>query len=81
LKQKDGEFLTYQLFIEPKGKHIKTSETEKWKEKFLQEIKQEFKGKLLSFNSKDKYRITGVPFYNNQDENPFKESLCEALKD
>lgn len=80
LKQKDGQILTYQLFIEPKGKHIKTSENEKWKAQFLGEIKDRFKGKLLTFGKKDKYRITGVPFYNNEDENKFKESLYEALE-
>lgn len=81
LKQKGGEYLTYQLFIEPKGKHIMHSPDEKWKGEFLQEIKRLFKGRLLTFNSKEKFRITGVPFYNNEEENSFKESLCEALKD
>jgi type III restriction enzyme len=70
--------LTYQLFIEPKGKFLK--QDEKWKEEFLREIKDKFKGKLLTFAAKDKYRITGVPFYNNEDENKFKESLYEALE-
>ena len=81
LKQKDGQLLTYQLFIEPKGKFLK--QDEKWKEEFLKEIKDKFKGKLLTFAAKDKYkyRITGVPFYNNDDENKFKESLYEALND
>jgi type III restriction enzyme len=79
LKQKDGQILTYQLFIEPKGKFLK--QDEKWKEEFLQEIKDKFRGKLLTFAEKDKYRITGVPFYNNEDENKFKESLYEALND
>lgn len=78
LKQKNGQILTYQLFIEPKGKFLK--QNEKWKEEFLQEIKDKFRGKLLTFAAKDKYRITGVPFYNNEDENKFKESLYEALE-
>ncbi len=44
-------------------------------------LSRNFVGQLLTFNSKDKYRITGVPFYNNEDENKFKESLYAALED
>lgn len=79
LREKNGELLTYQLFTEPKGKHLKNNINEKWKLDFLKEIKEEFKDKLLSFNTKEKYRIIGVPFYNNDEENAFKESLQEAL--
>ena len=80
LKQKSGDILTYQLFIEPKGKHLKYSESEKWKEYFLKEIKEKYKDKILSFASKDRYRIIGVEFYNNDEENKFKECLYEALE-
>ena len=34
--EKSGKLITYQLFIEPKGKHLK--ERDRWKEKFLKEI-------------------------------------------
>lgn len=77
LKEKDGNLLTYQLFIEPKGKHLK--EHDKWKEYFLKDIKDYFKDKILELTAERKYRLIGVPFYNNQDENQFKESLFEAL--
>jgi type III restriction enzyme len=80
LRQKSGQLLTYQLFIEPKGKHLKNNPSEKWKLDFLNEIKEEYKEKILSFNGKEKYRIIGVPFYNNEDENAFKVSLNEALQ-
>jgi len=76
LREKSGKTLTYQLFIEPKGKHLK--EHDRWKEKFLKEITAEFKGNLLTFENKN-YRLIGVPFYNNEDENEFKKSLEEAL--
>lgn len=78
LKEKDGSFLTYQLFIEPKGKHLKAHD--KWKEGFLKEIKDYFKDKVLEFSAGSKYRLIGVPFYNNQDENRFKESFYAALE-
>ena len=81
LRQKDGNVLTYQIFIEPKGKYLK--EHEKWKEDFLNEVTKEFEGKTLEFKTQrktQKYRLVGVPFYNNQDENRFKESLSEVLE-
>lgn len=76
LREKDGELLIYQLFIEPKGKHLK--DHDRWKEIFLKEITAEFGGKLLAFEDKE-YRLIGVPFYNNEDENKFKENLESVL--
>ncbi len=82
LRQKTGEMITYQMFIEPKGKHLK--EHDKWKEDFLKQIKKKFKGKTLEFITQarsQKYRLTGVPFYNNEDENKFKKSLYSVLEE
>ena len=82
LRQKTGAILTYQMFIEPKGKHLK--EHDKWKEDFLKQIREKFKGKTFEFTTKarsQKYRLTGVPFYNNEDENQFKKSLYSALNE
>jgi type III restriction enzyme len=73
-KQKDGEELTFQVFIEPKGGHLLTHD--KWKEDFLKEIKAE--RKTIKINT-DKYLITGVPFYNNTIENEFRSSLEDVL--
>ena len=73
-KQKKGKNLTYQVFIEPKGKHLK--EHDKWKEDFLKKIR---KDKKIVKISSDKYLITGVPFYNNEDENEFKAALQSAI--
>lgn len=75
-KQKAGEELTYQVFIEPKGNHLKAND--KWKEEFLEEIRD--KNEVLEIHS-DKYLITGVPFYNNDNENEFKESLENLLNE
>ena len=76
LREKGGKLLIYQLFIEPKGRHIK--EHDRWKETFLKEITSEFDGKPLAFEDK-KYRLIGVPFYNNEDENQFRASLESVL--
>ncbi len=76
LREKNGESLSYQLFIEPKGEHL--AETDRWKEKFLQEIRAEYRSKILTENSK--YRIIGVPsFYHERYENQFKDDLNAAL--
>ena len=73
-KQKNEEQLTYQVFIEPKGAHLIAND--KWKEEFLEEIRKEKKTINLMT---DKYRITGVPFYNNTNENEFRKSMEEVL--
>ncbi|WP_372745293.1 DEAD/DEAH box helicase family protein [Lutibacter sp.] len=73
-KQKAGKELTYQVFIEPKGNHLKAHD--KWKEDFLKEIRED--KKTIEIDS-DNYLITGVPFYNNENENEFKETLENTL--
>lgn len=80
LLEKDGNMLTYQIFIEPKGKHLK--EHDKWKQDFLKEVTEKFKGETLEFKThgkSQKYRLVGVPFYNNEDENKFKQSLYDVV--
>jgi type III restriction enzyme len=78
LREKSGALLTYQLFIEPKGKYLK--EHDRWKETFLKEITAEFGDKVLKFEDRSKYRLIGVPFYNNEAENEFRASLESVLK-
>lgn len=73
-KQKDGENLTYQVFIEPKGGHLAAHD--KWKEDFLKEIGKE--RKTIKVHT-DNYLITGVPFYNYANQNEFNKSLEEVL--
>ena len=69
-KQKEGKELTFQVFVEPKGNHLVAHD--KWKENFLKELGEE--GKTINIDT-EKYLITGVPFYNNVNENEFKETL------
>jgi len=81
LQEKNGNMLTYQIFIEPKGKYLK--EHDKWKQSFLKEITEKFEGETLEFKTQRKtqnYRLVGVPFYNNEDENKFKQSLFEVVE-
>jgi type III restriction enzyme len=76
LREKNGQLLTYQLFIEPKGKYLQKED--KWKEDFLREITQDLRGQVLTFESK-KFRLIGAPFYNNEDENQFRSSLESVM--
>jgi len=74
-KQKKDKELTYQVFIEPKGAHLVAHD--KWKEEFLKQIRDEERTiKIYT----DNYLITGVPFYNNENENDFKKTLEDTLK-
>jgi type III restriction enzyme len=75
--ENSGKSLTYQIFIEPKGGHL--LEHDRWKEDFLKEITKEFGSKILKIDEKLQYRLIGVPFYNNEDENNFRENIESAL--
>ncbi len=72
--------LTYQMYVEPKGRHLK--EHDSWKGKFLLKLTEKFEDKTLEFKTrsgKQTYRLIGVPFYNNEDENAFEQSLYETI--
>lgn len=73
-KQREGQHITFQVFIEPKGDGFIAND--KWKEHFLEEIRAD--KKTVEIHT-DKYLITAVPFYNYQKENEFKESLESTL--
>lgn len=63
-----------QVFIEPKGEHLKGKD--QWKEDFLKEIRK--KQTTITLHS-DHYIITGVPFYNYNNENSFGNELENVL--
>jgi len=73
-KQRNGEQMTFQVFIEPKGEHLKVHD--KWKEDFLNEIRTE--QRTIKIHT-DTYLITAVPFYNYNNENEFKATLENTL--
>jgi type III restriction enzyme len=75
-KQRGGEQMTFQVFIEPKGEHLKGHD--KWKEDFLKEIRTE--QKTIKIHT-DTYLITAVPFYNYNNENEFKTTLESTLNE
>ena len=73
-KQKTKQPLTFQVFIEPKGDHL--LKHDKWKEDFLEEIRDE---KYVITIDTDKYLITGIPFYNRGRENEFLKDFDKEL--
>ena len=76
VQEKKGDFVCIQFFVEPKGEFLQP--TDRWKENFMREITTEFKDKLLTFDSKE-FRLIGLPFYNEQNENAFWEVINTAL--
>ena len=76
LAKENGETLSYQLFIEPKGEHIE--DFDRWKEDFLKEIDTERKSELIIEDRN--YRIIGLPFYQEKNQNQFRETLDEVLQ-
>lgn len=65
----------YQIFIEPKGKHIQ--QIDQWKETFLLAIKDN--ARTVFEHTNQDYRIIGLEFYNHNEENIFQESLQAEL--
>ena len=78
LRETNGKPITYQLFIEPKGKHL--IKKDRWKEDFLKEICAECDSRILTEDNK--YRVIGVGyFYNTERENNFKVKFNKVLED
>lgn len=67
-EKKSGEEIIFQLFIEPKGTHLLS--TDSWKEDFLMGIEDEAVVELYQNQS---YKLIGMPFYNKEN----RESIFE----
>lgn len=76
-KETDNK-VSYQIFIEPKGEHL--IKEDNWKEDFLSELRKSYFINPSTIYESDKFRLVGLPFFNNKDEYylKFKESF-EAL--
>lgn len=73
--RKSGKENVLQIFIEPKGEQLKGKD--KWKEDFLKQIREN--KEVLKIGT-DHYLITGVPFYNYNNENEFAKELESVLE-
>ena len=80
LKKEDSdEIEQYQLFIEPKNE--KLAKAESWKEDFLKEIENKYKIEIKTtlFGENEKYRLIGLPFYNEDRKSNFNEIFKQKL--
>ncbi|ODS39317.1 MAG: type III deoxyribonuclease [Candidatus Altiarchaeales archaeon WOR_SM1_79] len=76
LKEKDKEkWIQYQLFIEAKGTHL--LKTDQWKEDFLKEIEDNHELQILAEN--EKYKLMGMPFYNEDTKTNFIDVFNDKL--
>ena len=64
-----------QLFIESKGQQLEKGE--EWKQEFLLEIKQE--DEIVNLFENDKYRIFGLPFYQESKKANFRNQLKKLI--
>ncbi len=78
--------ISWQIFIEPKGSQFLDSNNtfknskEGWKEAFLNEITERSESKVLIDD--DKYRIIGLPFFNEKNtKSQFESALRNVLPD
>ena len=69
-KQKENNWI-FQVFIEPKGNHLVKGEI--WKEEFLKAIQSKYQSHNTIFAKK--YKLIGLPFYNQNKENDFKKEF------
>lgn len=75
LKEKvKNKSLTYQLFVEPKGAHLR--KTDEWKEDLLKEIADSYEleksGLKTLFEDAD-FKLVGMPFYTEDQNTEFEE--------
>lgn len=85
LKQQN-ENLYYQVFIEPKGDQFKDDEggfgssKEGWKERFLKQISKQYGGKPILKSESKKYKLIGLPLYNEKGKRPFRKATQDYLE-
>ena len=83
LKSKSGEDAYFQVFIEPKGEHLKGDDNDGWKEKFLLEISKRYGIEKPFRKEADNFVLYGLPFFNKSDSemyNKFKRSFEDFIK-
>ena len=76
LYMKDEDY-TYQVFLEPKGDHLR--EQDKWKEEFLLSLSTRSDIEILSEN--ENVRLIGIKFYSSSPElkQKFREDFIDKI--
>lgn len=73
--REEGQYDNIQIFIEPKGEHLRR--TDQWKMLFQQSIQDDA---ILNFRTaNDKFEIWGMPFYTHSVEREFAEAMKEKF--
>lgn len=75
-KNSEGSYDNIQIFIEPKGKHLRA--TDKWKEDFEKNIHSE--GVIQFPSDNQDFEIWGMPFYTEDYSTEFTCALKENFK-
>lgn len=87
LKKRNHRITIYQVFVEPKGNQFKDSKggfensKEGWKQKFLAGLgsQAELERDLIMDTENKHFKLTGLPFYNEQLKKEFEEALENKL--
>ena len=66
--KQNGQNAYYQVFIEPKGKHLAGDDNDGWKEKFLEKISERYGLKNIVMEKENGYILIGLPFFNDEDK-------------
>lgn len=66
-EKSESNYAYFQVFIEPKGKHIAGEDNDAWKEKFLMKISEQYGLAKPVIGKSDKYILMGMPFFNETD--------------
>lgn len=74
-KDNESRYDNVQIFIEPKGEHLRM--TDKWKEVFELAIHNESKIHFMTPN--DKFSIWGMPFFTNNHRQDFEKAMQEQF--
>lgn len=77
LKSNNSGSLYYQVFIEPKGKHL--LEHDEWKNQFLKSITKKYGSESILIKQNKSYKLVGLPLYNNESEGEFRDSIKREL--
>lgn len=68
----------YQVFIEPKGKHLTGNDNDSWKNIFLKKITERYGVRNIITNECLSYVLIGLPFFNSEDKN-LKETFLNEF--
>ena len=66
--KQDEQNAYYQVFIEPKGKHLAGDYNYGWKERFLEKISERYGLEKIVMEKENGYILIGLPFFNDEDK-------------